>query len=442
MSSQAVPVVYLAPLVLPVSSAPIANAAVAVSGGVIRAVGPECEVVSAYPRAQRRRWDGVLMPGLVNAHTHLQYTTFAAVGAEQYQGFEDWSVAFDNEYESRTSEDWAGAARAGVAAGLAGGTTCFADVVTDAEALGVLVEEDVAGVAYLELMGVHGAEWDAGTAESFRAAVEAAGSAVYQGVGVSPHAPYSLDVPVLESAAHLARKLGRRIHLHLAESSAEDEYYRTGTGPLADLVTNVIGWKWGVLAEGGSGMRTAEFARSLGLLGPDSHVAHGVYLDADGRQILREQQTAVALCPRSNRTIGLDLPPVADYLREGGPIAVGTDSLASCPSLSLLEDVALLRQTALEGGYPEHGVDRRLIEAATLGGARAIGLRDRVGSLEVGKRADMAVFAVEPSVGAGESEVVRHGARRCVGVVVGGVERDISHSPPDRAVGGDGKERS
>jgi len=208
--------------------------------------------------------------------------------------------------------------------------------------------------------------------------------------------------------------------VHLAESDSEDSFYRTGTGPLAERVTLRVGRPWSILARGGTGLSAAEFALTCGLLGSDSHVAHGVYLGSEGRRLLRDASTYVALCPRSNLTVGIDPPPVAAFLEEGSLIAVGTDSLGSTTSLDLLEDVALLRRLAIEGGYRQADLDRRLLHAATLGGAAALGLSGDLGSIDVGKRADLALLALDADTSDVERRVNDEGAGTCVATLVAG----------------------
>jgi cytosine/adenosine deaminase-related metal-dependent hydrolase len=143
-----------------------------------------------------------------------------------------------------------------------------------------------------------------------------------------------------------------------------------------------------------------------------------VHCDAGDRAALRDAGSTVALCPRSNATLGVGEAPVAAYRAEGNPVAVGTDSLGSSLSLDLLADVAALRGIAVRQGSPAAGLDRWLVEAATLGGARAMGLAD-VGALRPGARADLAAFDVDPA-GDPYAELVRHGAGRCVGTVLAG----------------------
>lgn len=409
---------HTAPLVVPVSRPPIVDGAVAVDGDTITLVGTLDDLVSAYPDAEVRKWEGTLVPGLVNAHTHLQYTSFARVGAERHPSYVHWSESFVQEYEARRDEDWAATARAGIEAGLRSGVTAFGDIVTDEVAMTALADADVAGVAYYEIIGVPLETWQEEVKERVTTILTSTPTSAAFRVGVSPHTPYTVDEPVLIDAASLARRLGVRLHVHLAEVDSEDAYYRTGTGPLVDRIMMRVGRPWSVVARGGSGMGAAEYARHCGLLGPDSHMAHGVYLDEAGREILDRDGTYVALCPRSNLTVGGDPPPVADYLRENRPIAVGTDSLGSSRSLDLLEDIALLAELARDAGYEEADLEERLLRAATLGGASALGLEDVLGTLDPGKRADFAVFSVD-SVDA----LVQTGAGSCLATVAGGMIR-------------------
>jgi cytosine/adenosine deaminase-related metal-dependent hydrolase len=324
------------------------------------------------------------------------------------------------EYEGRRTEDWGATARQGVELGLRTGTTCFADVVTDIGALDALADMGVAGVSYLELIGVDDNAWEERVRARVVDTLRQAHRSPHARIGLSPHAPYSVDEPVLAKAADLAREERVRLHIHLAESDSEDSYYRTGTGALAERVILRVGRPWSILARGGTGMGAAEFASSCGLLGTDSHVAHGVYLGREGRAILRSAGTYVALCPRSNLTVGIDPPPVADFLTEDSLIAVGTDSLGSNTSLDLLQDVAVLRELAVGGGYDRPDLDRRLLAAATLGGAAAIGLDTDLGSLEPGKRADIAVFGVDPEISSVERRIVEDGAGNCLATLVAG----------------------
>jgi len=411
--------VHVAPWVLTGRGA-IRHGAVAVSDGRIVAVGAQREVLSPTPAGTEViEWPGTLTPGLINAHTHLQYTDMADLGQASHASFETWSELFEAEYAR--PHDWRRSAERGLDAVIRSGTTAVCDVVTHVEALDVLRSGGLHGIAYWEVMAWYHGDWvDRGRQETIDVLRGADGATV----GLSPHAPYSLDTEVLRDLAVLAREHGIRSHVHLAESAWEHDYVASGSGPLADQ------WRrWGyaefsLLRENGTTQRPVSYAESLGALGPETHIAHGIYVDADDRAALRRTGTAVALCPRSNAVLGLDEAPVAAYLREGNVIAVGTDSLSSSPSLDVLADVAALYAIARRQGYAEPDLHQRLFEAVTVGGAIAMGLSDQIGVLEPGKLADIAVLDIDmPTAADTVAAVTESGEGRAVATIIAGEVR-------------------
>lgn len=421
-------VLYSADLVLPITAPPIPQGAIAVSGGRIRHVGDRDwvrrELTARGVAFTEVHWPGVLLPGLVNAHSHLQYTGMAEVGRGSYRGFEDWVAAFDPVYER--GHDWKADAAAGARAVIASGTTAVADIVTDAPAAGVLHEAGLHGITYWEVMSWTNADW----AATGRAQVEAALDALPSppGTGLSPHAPYSLDVEPLLEIPDIVRERGGRIHLHLGEAAFERESGAPHPMPWQERRAG----SFRELRGDGFGTGATEFVDQLGVLGPDCHVAHGVYMTARDRALLRARGTSVALCPRSNAVIGLDEPPVAAYLVEGNGIAVGTDSLSSSPSLDLLADVAALHRIARAQGYSDRGLSAQLLRAATLGGAHAMGIDtgpDRTGYLAVGALADLAFLEIPVTTIDDTTEhLATDGAGSAAATVVSGVFRHTTPS--------------
>jgi cytosine/adenosine deaminase-related metal-dependent hydrolase len=398
-------VAHTAPVVLPVCAAPIRDGAVVVSDGVVASVGPARQVPDSLPR---REWSGVLTPGLVNAHAHLQYTHFADLESLTVD-FVDWLIGMRDRRAAVDDDGWAASTTDGVDLLLRTGTTCVADVVSDAAALAPVAAAGLAGVSYLEAVGADARRWADDRRERLLAGL--AGAPVGRAVGVSPHALYTLSAEVFRDCVDIARSRALRLHTHLAESAAEHEYVQAGTGRIAAVCAELG------LDPGGLGCTPTALLDRLGGLGPDCHVAHGVHVDAADRALLRARGTSVALCVRSNRALGAGEPPVAAYLAEDVPLAVGTDSLASAPSLDLLAELAAARDLAVRQGAPLAGLDQRLFHAATAGGAAAMGLTD-VGVLRPGARADLAVFDVDsddpyPSL-------VTGGAGRCIGTVLAG----------------------
>lgn len=445
-------VVHSARVVVPMTAPPIADGAVAVQDGRILHVGDRSWVVDQLAGSgttfTERQWRGALLPGLVNAHSHLQYTGMASVGRGQYAGFEDWAAAFNQDYAE--PHDWRAEAAAGAAASIRAGVTSIADIVTDLEASTALEDAGLGGIAYWEVMDWENDAWQSHGRD--QVLDELARIPTTPGAGLSPHAPYSLEVAPLLELPDIVRQRGLRLHLHLGEAAFEGERVALGPVPGLDGVDGVgHGNDWHLanvpsfraLRALGFGASATAFVDRLGVLGPDCHIAHGVYMTAADRALLRARGTAVALCPRSNAVIGLDPPPVADYLREGSPIAIGTDSLSSSPSLDLMADVTALHRIARAQGYGHRDLHERLLAAATLGGAHAMGLAvgpDRIGHLAVGARADLAVFDVDArTVPDALAELVEDGAGRAAAAVIRGVVRAVDGaltgvptSSPDR----------
>ncbi|MDX6229253.1 MAG: aminodeoxyfutalosine deaminase [Frankiales bacterium] len=404
--------VHTADVVLPMVSEPVPDGAVLVDGASIAAIGPRTEIVAAHPDARLRQHRGVLTPGLVNAHAHLQYTDFHDL-ASTGKPFPEWIAMVAARRSTFDAAAWQSSARRGIHLALSSGTTAVADIVTDPAVLPTLARSGLAGTAYLEALFLDSAAWDERGGAFADLLVHPGGP---NAVGVSPHTLYTLGTSVFADLLALARSRGLRTHTHLAESMAESEYVLTGTGPFADFAAQfAMDFE---LIGAGAGVSPAQHLADLGGLGPDVHVAHGVHLDAADRLLLRQSGTYVALCVRSNEILKAGQPPVADYLREDNPFGIGTDSLASSPSLDLLEEAAATRAVARSQGYLADDLDRRIIEAATLGGAGAMGLAD-AGRLAVGVRADFAVFDV-PTAGDPYAALLDHGAGSCSATVLGG----------------------
>lgn len=413
---------HSAPLVLPVTGAPLADGAVLVTDGRIEAVGPRADLAARHPAAQQRHWAGILTPGLVNAHAHLQYTDFEELNTGE--PFAVWIGRLVAKRATFTSELWRASTRRGLALMLESGTTAVADVVTDYEVLEPSAESGLAGISYLECVFEDDASWADGGRDRLLTGLD--GAPAGRAVGVSPHTPFTLGTAVFADCVAIGRERGLRTHTHVAESPAETEYVASGTGPFEKSMT-AVGKTMELIRDGGCGLTPTAYLDRLGVLGPDVHAAHCVHCGPEDREALRRAGVYAALCTRSNRILEAGEAPIADYLREDAPFAVGTDSLASTPSLDMLAETAALRALARRQGYAEADLDRRLFAAATIGGAAAMGLSD-IGRLEPGARADLAVFALPglDDLTADESlyrtllDAAEAGDHRCIAVVLGG----------------------
>ena len=395
--------VHAADVVLTMTGEPIPGGAVVVEGDRIAAIGVRAD----FEGERIRDWPGVLTPGLVNAHAHLEYGPPFAHLATSGLPFADWILQLSTIRRGLDDAAWQVAARASAHQLLRCGTTAVADVVTRGPAAGVAASLGLQGIAYAELAGVDAAGWP-DALDRLEGLLGGPGLRR----GVSPHTLYSLGTQVFRDLVALARDRGMRLHPHLAETSDEAEWVLSGTGRFAEIIAEV-----GLaheLAGVGTGRSPVQHCDDLGGLGPDSHVAHGVHVDAADRALLRERGTVVALCTRSNAILQAGAAPVAAYLDEGNVVAIGTDSLASSPDLDLLAEARATRDLAVAQGFVSP--DELVVRALTVGGAQALGLD--LGTLRVGGRADLAAFAVPPHDP--YRSLLDHGAGRCVATVLGG----------------------
>ncbi|RJQ80455.1 amidohydrolase [Pseudonocardiaceae bacterium YIM PH 21723] len=402
--------IHAAEVVLPIIGDPITDGAVLIDGDRILAVGPRAQLVAEHPGTRVRQWPGVLTPGLVNAHTHLIYSDLADMATLDLP-FPEWISQFPIRRKGRTAVEWQASTRRGIHAALTTGTTAVADIA-EGPSLAAVSRAGLQGISYLEIIA-DGAMWLSD--QRARLQRDLAAAPAGRIIGLSPHTLYTVDMTIWSDVVDLARRQCLRLHPHLAESPAETQFVLDGTGQFAEL-NATLGMSMELMT-GGCGASPTRLMAQLGALGPATHVAHGVHCDSVDRKLLRQSETAVALCTRSNRILQAGEAPIAAYLQEGNTIALGTDSLASSPDLDLLAEAAAARDLARAQGYTGDDLDRRLVEAATLGGAQAMGLTE-IGALAPGLRADLAVFAVPVDRDPYSSLIDHPGS--CVGTILGG----------------------
>jgi cytosine/adenosine deaminase-related metal-dependent hydrolase len=361
--------------VLPVEGEPIPDGAVAIEDGRIAAVGPASEL-----GADERFADSAIVPGFVNAHSHLEYAVYSGFG--DGLPFSPW-LAVHVERKSRIGwDEMLASARLGAAECLRSGVTTVADYSFSAAGAAACAELGLRGIVYLE---VFGAEPESAREQYERKAALAEEHASERvRLGVSPHAPYTCSLDVYA----WCKSLGVPVGTHLAESVAEHEWLVEGRGDLAGLP---------VVVEplGETGIRA--LARG-GLLGPELLAAHCVHVDSEEIGLLAEHGVGVAHCPRSNAALGCGIAPLAELRAATGRVGLGTDSPASTPPFDVFAELAASVLFArARAGRPDALSASDALELATLVGARALGLDAEIGSLVPGKRADLAVVSLEGS---------------------------------------------
>ncbi|HXF96441.1 MAG TPA: amidohydrolase family protein [Gemmatimonadales bacterium] len=362
----------------PVTAPPIEDGAVLVDeAGRIAALGPHSRVPTPPGAKALEFRDAELVPGLINCHTHLELTHLA--GKNSHPDFVEWIRRVRALKDASSAEEFRAAAEAGLRDCWARGVTCVADTGSTGAVLEALVRLGGRGIAYHEVFGP-----DPSRAEEYFADFErqvarlrqvATGQALAV-LGVSPHAPYTVSERLYRLVVGFGRRQRLPLAVHAAESRAESELVREGAGAFAAALRGrgieVRGW----------GVSPLQYLGRLGVVAPGTLCIHAVEVDEADVELLARRGAAVAHCPRSNAAHGHGRAPLAAFRAAGVPVGLGTDSVMSVPDLDLWAEA---RAAGLAG--------ESALRALTLDAARALGWDWEVGSLEVGKWADLAVLA-------------------------------------------------
>ncbi|MFL5548889.1 MAG: amidohydrolase family protein [Gemmatimonadaceae bacterium] len=378
---------YHARWVLPITQPPIENGTVVEREGLITYVGSRAEAPAGE---DQDLGDAILLPGLINTHTHLELT--AMRGFLEDCRFAEW---IDRLRQSRNeildTSLLLDSARLGIIEGLEAGITSYADTCSSGVALYAMRELGVRGIMYQEVFGPDPSQ--AGIAMQDledRIGKLSAEQTDLVSLGVSPHAPYTVSDPLYAAAAKFARSLRLPLAMHIAESEPEHDLVTKGTGDFAARWTR-------------RGIPATRRARSpIALLekhdalGSDALLIHCVRVDDADIATIARHDCSVAHCPASNAKFGHGIAPLLPLVDAGVRVGIGSDSVASNNRMDILDEarLAVLIHRAATTRHDTFGAHQAL-ELATIGGARALRIDSRVGSLEVGKDADLAAFRVD-----------------------------------------------
>jgi cytosine/adenosine deaminase-related metal-dependent hydrolase len=363
----------------PVAGDPIADGAVTIEAGRIVAVG------KPQPGAAVEDLGNVaILPGLVNAHVHLELSDVAKPLGKRGMNLVEWirEVIAHRRQRGAASAD---AVRRGIEEGVRYGTTTVGEIAQPDWRLEPFVDVGIQAVVFLELI--------APTPERARAAMDwgvrhldSAGRSQAFTPGLGPHAPYSVHPRLLRLVVELSRERRVAVAFHLAESCDELEYLQSGTGPLVNLLRELGAWD---AASSRQPLQPIDYLQELALA-DRALVIHGNYLDDEEIAFLARHADRMSLvyCPRTHDYFPHDAYPLEKALSAGVTVALGTDSRASAPDLSVLAEMRFVANR-----YPSVP-PRTVLRMGTLDGARALGLDAEVGSLEPGKRADLAIVAL------------------------------------------------
>ncbi len=385
--------------VLPVSAPHIEDGAVLVRGDRIVAVGTRAELASAHPQEEVRDFGlAVLMPGFVDVHTHLEYSVFR--GAVDDVPYTAWKMQVQKKEPRLSAEDWMDSAVLGAMETVGSGITTIADITNSGNSVKAARDTGLAGVVYREVSTMDKSQV-AARIETATADIEAwkatAGDAPIE-IGIAPHSPYTCHPLLFSAAAALATERDLPVAIHLAGSRDEYDFVRYGSSNLAQDFREQSGWSdvpWMP-----TGVSPVEYVLQWGLFDvPRVLAVHCVQVDEHDVDVLAQHGVAVAHCPRCNAKLGMGIAPLRSFFEHGLTVGLGTDSPASNNTVDPFDEmrIGLLLQRGVAGetDFYRYFTARTFIRLATIHGARALGLEHEIGSLEVGKRAD--VIAVDLS---------------------------------------------
>ena len=373
--------ILTAPIVLGMQpiGAPLQNGAIVVKHGAIAAAGPLHVIIRSYPSHRVHALDNaVLMPGLVNTHTHLELPPLLEkVRASSFPG---WILNLIAVKKGLSFHHYARAASANIRELITTGTTTVGEICTHDASPALLKQAGLRATVYKEIISMApGGKGHARSAHGPRRSTQPRSPSILR--GFSPHSPYTVSEAVLREITASAPRKDAILAMHIAESRDEVKLLQRKRSGLERLY-HYAHWD---PAWAPKGMSPFEYLQRIGFLSSRVLAVHAVQVTDADIALLKRSGASVAHCPRSNRMLGVGKMPLKKLLDAGIPVGLGTDSLASSPNLNLWDEMRFaLRVHQRSGIKPED-----IFRLATIGGARALGRDREIGSLAPGKKADI-----------------------------------------------------
>ena len=378
---------YRAAWVVPIAQPPLRDGWIAVDNGRVAACGarkPEGESSGDIELG-----DVAVLPGLVNAHTHLElsYLRDQVPPASQFVAWIRGVMAARRERPDPEAPEILDAVDRAIADAIASGTAVVGDISNTLVTMPRLMQSPLAAVVFYELIrfNVDTANADALVARA-RAEIDARHPTDRVRASLAAHAPYSV-APALFRAIKRAvdRDPAAPSSVHLSEAAEEIEFIAHGTGPWRTLLEGLGVWdeRWSPPK-----VSPVQYLDDAGFIDSRLLAVHGVQMTGADLERLASRGATLVTCPRSNGHTGAGAPPLDEFYNAGLRVAVGTDSLASAPDLNIFAELATMR--ALAPAIPAAA----LLESATRQGARALGFGGDYGTIEPGKRARLLAVSV------------------------------------------------
>ena len=368
--------------VFPVAGKPLAGGVITLAGERIVSVSTATSGTPAVDLG-----NVAILPGLVNAHTHLEFSGLARPLGTAGEPLPEW-IRKVIRHRREGAAHKSSAVLGGLSESARSGTTTLGEIATSPWPNVANPRADA--TIFFELIGLLASQADeriAAAKEHLAKSWDADGG---QRPGLSPHAPYSVHPELVHRLAKLAGEKQVPLAMHLAESPEELELLAAGTGPFRELLDELGVWSPEAIPRG---TRVFDYLEQL-IAAPRALAVHGNYLAADEVEFLaaHADRLSVVYCPRTHARFAHGRYPLAELLAAGVRVALGTDSRASNPDLSLLAEMRFVVRH-----YPEVS-PAKVLELGTLSGAQALGVDAQTGTLEAGKLANLAIIPLADRV--------------------------------------------
>jgi 5-methylthioadenosine/S-adenosylhomocysteine deaminase len=353
------------------------------------------------------------MPGLINTHSHLELPDL--LNKIKTSEFTDWILNLIRLKKQLAKMDYAAAAKENTHALIRSGTTTVGEICTHGVSPAIIRKSRLRAVVFFEIITM-----SQNAAPPHLIPIVKGGMGKLIQFGYSPHATYTVSEPALRAISQFSHKKNIRLAMHIAESKEEILLLHRKKSGLEELY-RFAGWDIGRAPHGDSSI---EYLKRIGFLSPNLLAVHAVQVSDEDIVIIKKSNVSVAHCPRSNKETSVGRMPLRKFIDAGVIVGLGTDSLASSPTLNLWDEMRYAYQIHRRSGVSAEDIFR----LATINGAKALGLDKDIGTLEPGKKADIiAVSIPQKNTGDLYSDLLRE-TKSCIMTMVNGkiLYRDIS----------------
>ncbi len=369
------PVIHRAGYVIPVTRPVIRNGGVLTDHEHVLACGPFAELYRDFPRARViDHGSGVLLPGLINAHIHLELSHLYQLGRQPFIGsFPGWIMQLIRLREKFGAEndDAKTAALNVLVQQYSDGVVVMLDIGNTLIGQALAGQTPVQLLAYREHLGFTGSRLQQNLDHLDKQS---------ELIFCSAHAPYSTHIDLIAALKNRADRLGHVFPLHVAESRAESTMFREGAGEMVEFLRQRGFWDDAFTARAGDFPTPVAFLAANGVLDGSTLCVHCVQVNDEDIALLAQTGAHVCLCPGSNRFLEVGSAPVEKFVKAGILPALGTDSPASNPEISLWREMTLLAEE-----HPRVPAST-IVAMATLGGAQALGVEREYGCIAEGQK--------------------------------------------------------